>query len=214
MSLVMMTMSGDFRPNFNVLAVVEAVASTRECEFPRELTLHWGWKIRFYTFDTFNLTWVLPGDLFCGAEEEPLESFLEVLVEGDVDDGVDHGVGVGEHVDPEGVCGELMIGGEDRVSHEQLLGRPAKEEGCYHHEDQLENLLWTNRWQFVWFNLSSIWSSNTSRKPFSLRGPGEPERLSSLRALKRNLWSQIRFVFNYSFKYKRNLWLLLYYIHI
>ena len=40
MSLVMMTMSGDFRPNFNVLAVVEAVASTRECEFPRELTLH------------------------------------------------------------------------------------------------------------------------------------------------------------------------------
>ena len=84
---------------------------------------------------------MLPGDLLCGAEEEPLESFLEVLVEGDVDDGVDHGVGVGEHVDPEGVGGELTVGGENGVSHEQLLGRPTKEEGCYHHEHQLENLL-------------------------------------------------------------------------
>ena len=46
---------------------------------------------------------MLPGNLLCRAEEEPLESFLEVLVEGDVDDGVDHGVRVGEHVDPEGV---------------------------------------------------------------------------------------------------------------
>ena len=44
---------------------------------------------------------MLPGDLLCRAEEEPLEGFFEVLVEGDIDDGVDHGVGVGEHVDPE-----------------------------------------------------------------------------------------------------------------
>lgn len=53
---------------------------------------------------------MLPGDLLCGAEEEPLEGFLEVLIEGDVDNGVDHGVGVGEHVDPEGVPGELVVG--------------------------------------------------------------------------------------------------------
>ena len=46
---------------------------------------------------------MLAGDLFCRAKEEPLESFLEVLIEGDVDDGVDHGMRVGEHVDPEGV---------------------------------------------------------------------------------------------------------------
>ena len=46
---------------------------------------------------------MIPGDLFCRAEEELLEGFLEVLVEGDVDDRVDHGVRVGEHVDPEGV---------------------------------------------------------------------------------------------------------------
>ena len=46
---------------------------------------------------------MIPGDLFCRAEEESLEGFLEVLVEGDVDDRVDHGVRVGEHVDPEGV---------------------------------------------------------------------------------------------------------------
>ena len=76
---------------------------------------------------------MLPGDLLCGAEEEPLESFLEVLIEGDVDNGVDHGVGVGEHVDPEGVPGELVVGWEDGVRHQQLLGRPAQEEGCYHH---------------------------------------------------------------------------------
>ena len=46
---------------------------------------------------------MIPGDLFCRAEEESFEGFLEVLVEGDVDDRVDHGVRVGEHVDPEGV---------------------------------------------------------------------------------------------------------------
>ena len=68
---------------------------------------------------------MLPRDLLCGAEEEPLESFLEVLVEGDVDDGVDHGVRVGEHVDPEGVPGELVVGGEDGMCHQKLLGRPA-----------------------------------------------------------------------------------------
>ena len=44
---------------------------------------------------------MIPGDLFCRAEEESLEGFLEVLVEGDVDDRVDHGVRVGKHVDPE-----------------------------------------------------------------------------------------------------------------
>ena len=60
---------------------------------------------------------MLPGDLLCGAEEEPLESLLEVLVEGDVDDRVDHGVGVGQHVDPEGVPGELVVGGEDGMGH-------------------------------------------------------------------------------------------------
>ena len=68
---------------------------------------------------------MIPGDLFCRAEEESLEGFLEVLVEGDVDDRVDHGVRVGEHVDPEGVPGELVVGGEDRMSHQKLLGRPA-----------------------------------------------------------------------------------------
>ena len=83
---------------------------------------------------------MLPGYLLCRAEEEPLESFLEVLVEGDVDDGVDHGVRVGEHVNPEGVPGELVVGGEDCVSHQKLLGRPAKEESCYHHQDQFKNL--------------------------------------------------------------------------
>ena len=46
---------------------------------------------------------MLPGDLFCGTEEESLEGFLEILVEGDVDDRVDHGMRVGKHVDPEGV---------------------------------------------------------------------------------------------------------------
>ena len=44
---------------------------------------------------------MLPGDLFCGTEEESLEGFLEILVEGDVDDGVDHGMRISEHVDPE-----------------------------------------------------------------------------------------------------------------
>ena len=68
---------------------------------------------------------MLAGDLLCRAKEEPLESFLEVLIEGDVDDGVDHGMRVGEHVDPEGVPGELVVGGEDRMSHQKLLGRPA-----------------------------------------------------------------------------------------
>ena len=46
---------------------------------------------------------MLPGDLFCGTEEESFECFLEVLVEGDVDDRVDHGMRVGKHMDPEGV---------------------------------------------------------------------------------------------------------------
>ena len=36
---------------------------------------------------------------------------------------------------------ELGVGREDGVRHQQLLGRPAEEEGCYHHEDQFENLL-------------------------------------------------------------------------
>ena len=84
---------------------------------------------------------MLPGDLFCGAKEESFEGFLEVLVEGDVDDRVDHGMGVGQHVDPERVPGELGVGREDGMCHQQLLGRPAEEEGCYHHEDQFENLL-------------------------------------------------------------------------
>ena len=83
---------------------------------------------------------MLAGDLLCRAKEEPLESFLEVLIEGDVDDGVDHGMRVGEHVDPEGVRGELVVRGEDGVRHQQLLRGPAEEEGCYHHEDQFENL--------------------------------------------------------------------------
>ena len=52
---------------------------------------------------------MLPGDLFCGAKEESFEGFLEVLVEGDVDDRVDHGVRVGEHVDPEGVSEKKLL---------------------------------------------------------------------------------------------------------
>ena len=62
-----------------------------------------------FPFIVIFFTWVLARDLFCRAKEEPLESFLEVLIEGDVDDGVDHGMWVGEHVDPEGVPGELMV---------------------------------------------------------------------------------------------------------
>ena len=40
-------------------------------------------------------------DHFITAAEELLEGLLKILVECDVNDGVDHGVGVGEHVDPE-----------------------------------------------------------------------------------------------------------------
>ena len=38
---------------------------------------------------------------FIATTEKFLKRLLEVVIEGDVDDGVDHGVGVGEHVDPE-----------------------------------------------------------------------------------------------------------------
>ena len=40
-------------------------------------------------------------DNFIAAAEKLLKRLLEVVIEGDVDDGVDHSVGVGEHVDPE-----------------------------------------------------------------------------------------------------------------
>ena len=63
--------------------------------------------------------------LLVAAQDDFLKCFLEVVVEGDVYHWVDHGVRVGEHVDPEGVPGELVVGGEDRVSHQKLLGRPA-----------------------------------------------------------------------------------------
>ena len=94
---------------------------------PRQekVSFHENWRcieaetcfVSFELLTKDQLTRVLPGDLLCGAEEEPLESLLEVLVEGDVDDGVDHGVGVGQHVDPEGVPGELVVGGEDGMGH-------------------------------------------------------------------------------------------------
>ena len=124
---------------------------------PRQenVSFHENWRcieaetcfVSFELLTKDQLTRVLPGDLLCGAEEEPLESLLEVLVEGDVDDRVDHGVGVGQHVDPEGVPGELVVGGEDGVGHQQLLWRPAEEEGCDHHEDQFENLLWKDQFE-------------------------------------------------------------------
>ena len=41
--------------------------------------------------------------------------------------------------------GELDFCGEDGVGHQQLLWRPAEEEGCDHHEDQFENLLWKDQ---------------------------------------------------------------------
>ena len=46
-------------------------------------------------------------NFFIWTEEESLECLLEVVIEGDVDHGVDHCMRVGEHVDPEGVLGQL-----------------------------------------------------------------------------------------------------------
>ena len=43
------------------------------------------------------------GNLLVAAEDDFLESLLEVVIEGDVDHRVDHGVAVGEHVEPEPV---------------------------------------------------------------------------------------------------------------
>ena len=56
-----------------------------------------------------TVSWVFIRDNFIAAEEKLLKWLFEILVEGDVDDGVDHGMRVGEHVDPEGVPGELMV---------------------------------------------------------------------------------------------------------
>ena len=44
---------------------------------------------------------VFVGNLIITAADEPLEGVLEVVVEGDVDEGVDSRVRVGEHGDPE-----------------------------------------------------------------------------------------------------------------
>ena len=44
---------------------------------------------------------VFVGNNFIAAAEELLKGLLEVLIEGDIDDGVDHGVRIGKHVDPE-----------------------------------------------------------------------------------------------------------------
>ena len=43
------------------------------------------------------------GNLLIAAEDDLLEGLLEVVVEGDVDHWVDHGVAVREHVEPEPV---------------------------------------------------------------------------------------------------------------
>ena len=43
------------------------------------------------------------GNLLVAAEDDFLESLLEVVIEGDVDHRVDHGVAVSEHVEPEPV---------------------------------------------------------------------------------------------------------------
>ena len=63
-------------------------------------------------------------DHFITAAKELLEGLLKILVECDVNDGVDHGVGVGEHVDPELVLceplRELLSGREDSESHREL----------------------------------------------------------------------------------------------
>ena len=44
---------------------------------------------------------VLIVDNFIAATEKLLKRLFEVVIEGDVNDGIDHGVGVGKHVDPE-----------------------------------------------------------------------------------------------------------------
>ena len=43
------------------------------------------------------------GNLLIAAEDDFLEGLLKVVIEGDVDHRVDHGVAVGEHVEPEPV---------------------------------------------------------------------------------------------------------------
>ena len=48
-----------------------------------------------------TVSWVFIRDNFIAAEEKLLKWLFEILVEGDVDDGVDHGVRISEHVDPE-----------------------------------------------------------------------------------------------------------------
>ena len=54
-------------------------------------------------YSVLTVPGVFVGNYFIAAAEELLKGLLEVLIEGDVDDGVDHGMRVGEHVDPEGV---------------------------------------------------------------------------------------------------------------
>ena len=49
----------------------------------------------------YKITWVFAGNLFVAAEDDFLESLLEVVIECDVDHWVDHRVAVGEHVEPE-----------------------------------------------------------------------------------------------------------------
>ena len=44
---------------------------------------------------------VFIGNLIISAADEPLEGVLEVVVEDDVDERVDSGVGEGQHGDPE-----------------------------------------------------------------------------------------------------------------
>ena len=48
-----------------------------------------------------TISWVFVGNDLITATKEFSEWFLEVLIEGDVDDWVYHGVWVGQHVDPE-----------------------------------------------------------------------------------------------------------------
>ena len=49
----------------------------------------------------YKITWVFAGNLFVAAEDDFLESLLEVVIECDVDHWVDHRMAVGEHVEPE-----------------------------------------------------------------------------------------------------------------
>ena len=62
-----------------------------------------GGKLLYYIFEIIILTvsGVFVRDNFIAAAQELFKWLFEVLIERDINDGIDHGVGVSEHVDPE-----------------------------------------------------------------------------------------------------------------